>query len=329
MSETVVLTRWAQVTALAVQLVGYIPAESLVVVTTRRGRVGPVAVTELPTVPDELATGPAADQVATLLRRHGDAAVLVVFTGSPPLWSEPVRRLAGQLAYVAEIAAVLHADADSYGSYGDGAGGSWSLDDLPTAARLAALRPVLPSRDTLGAALDPERGGRMIASDLFTGAADDQAGLTSMMVARRAMDLLAEAFTLAETGRPLPADRAARLIVALAGDALTRFTATAAAVSAAAQAAHRAATLSALTMLVGATPADLIGGTAPVLAYAAYVGGDGPLTNLAIDRMLDAGTVPPAVHALAALIQAATPPAEVKALIDAVVQRLRPDTPTS
>jgi len=54
-SETVVLTRRAQVLALAVQMVGYIPVESLVVLTTDRGRVGPVAVTELPAAADELA----------------------------------------------------------------------------------------------------------------------------------------------------------------------------------------------------------------------------------------------------------------------------------
>lgn len=143
------------------------------------------------------------------------------------------------------------------------------------------------------------------------------------------MDLLTGAFTLARTGRPLPADRAAWLIVALAGDALARFTATAAAVWAADDDSHRAATLSALTMLVGATPADLIGGTAPLLAYAAYVGGDGALANLAIDRMLDAGTITPTVQVLVALMEAASPPAEVRALIDAAVQRLRADTPTS
>ena len=127
--------------------------------------------------------------LANLLFRHCDAAVLVVFPGSPPLWSAPVRRLAGQLGRVAEIAAVLYTDADSYGSYRDGEGGLWSLDDLPDAARLAALRSVLPGRDTLAAALDPERGGRVIAPDLFIGAADGQTALTPPVVAGRALDL--------------------------------------------------------------------------------------------------------------------------------------------
>lgn len=169
MSETVVLTRRAQVLALAVQMVGYIPVESLVVLTTDRGRVGPVAVTELPAVPDELAGGPTADQLANLLFRHGDAAVLVVFTASAPVWSAPVRRLAGQLGRMVQIAAVLYADPDSYGSYRDGGGGSWSLDDLPDAVRLAASRPVLPGRDTLAAALAPERGGRVIPRNCSPG----------------------------------------------------------------------------------------------------------------------------------------------------------------
>ena len=80
-------------------------------------------------------------------------------------------------------------------------------------------------------------------------------------------------------------------------------------------------------MLVGATPDELIEGTGTVLAYAAYVGGDGALANLAIDRIAQTGRSVPTVEVLDALIRQATPPAQIKAFIDTTAQRLF-DRPT-
>ena len=320
-SETIVLTRRAQLLALTVQMAGYVPKESLAVVAIRSGRVGPIAVVELPAEPADLASPDVVPTLTGVLRRHADAAVLVVFTDRPRVWELPVLQLAAQLGDTAVIGAILHADADAYGSYGaDRERGAWSLDDLPDSVRLAGLR-VLPSRDALRAALDPQRGGRVIARHQFSDAAAELTGRRDD-VARRGAALLEQAFTAAQRGRPLEDDQAADLIVALAGDALARFTAVAAAVSAAADPTRQAATLSALTMLVGATPDDLIEGTGTMLAFAAYVGGNGTLANLAIDRIAGTGRYVPTVEVLDALIRQATPPAQIKAFIETAAQRL-------
>lgn len=320
MSEKIVLTRRAQLLALAVQMAGYVPTHSLAVVAIRSGQVGPIAVVELPTNPADLTSVDVVQTLTAILRRHADAAVLVVFTDRPQAWEQPVLQLAEQLDHTAEIGAILHADANSYGGYGsDRERGTWSLDDLPDGVRLAGLR-VLPSRDVLRAALDPRRGGRVIARHQFTDAAAELTGRHD--AAQRSAALLGQAFTLAQRGRPLEDDQAADLIAALAGDALARFTAVAVAVSAAADTARQAAALSALTMLVGATPDELIEGTGAVLAFAAYVGGNGTLANLAIDRIVRTGRSVPTVEMLDALIRQATPPAQIKTFIDTAAQRL-------
>jgi len=321
MSEKIVLTRRAQLLALAVQMAGYVPTESLAVVSIRSKRVGPIAVAKLPTDPADLTSWAVAETLTGALRRHADAAVLVVFTEQPQAWAQPVQQLAEQLDRAAEISAVLYADADTYGSYGDDPeGGTWSLNDLPDGVRLAGLR-VMPSRDTLGAALDPRLDGRVIAQHQFSDAAVELTGRRDD-VAQHGAALLDQSFTLAQHGRPLDDDQAADLIVALAGDALARFTAVTAAVSAAADPGQQAAALSALTMLVGATPDELIEGTGTVLAYAAYVGGNGALANLAIERIAGTGRSAPTIEVLDALIEQAATPAEVKAFIDAAAQRL-------
>ena len=326
MSEKIVLTRRAQLVALAVQMAGYVPAESLAVLALRAGRVGPIAVVELPPDPADLTSAVTVQTLTGALRRHADAAVLLVFTDRPDTWEPPLQRLAEYLGHTAEIGAVLHADARSYSSYDSDAAehGTWSLDDLPDGVRLTGLR-VWASRDALRAVLDPDRGGRVIDRQQFTDAAAELTG--GAEVAQRGTALLDQAFTLAQRGRPLDDDQAADLIVALAGDALARFTAVVDAVAAAADPARRAAALSALTMLVGATPDELIEGTGTVLAYAAYVGGDGALANLAIDRIARTGRSVPTVEVLDALIRQATPPAQIKAFIDTTAQRLF-DRPT-
>ena len=321
MSESIVLTRRAQLLALTVQMARYVPTESLAMVTIRSGRVGPIAVMELPNDPIDLTAGAVVQTLTGVLRRHADAAVLVVFTDRAPVWEQPVLQLAGQLDHISEVGAILHADADCYGSYGDDPErGTWSLDDLPDGVRLAGLR-VLPNRDTLRAALDPHRGGRVIARQQFADAAAELPGRRDD-IARHGAALLDQAFTLAQRGRSLDDDQAADLIVVLAGDALARFTAVAAAASAAADPARQAAALSALSMLVGATPEDLIEGTGTVLAFAAYVGGNGTLANLVIDRIVGTGRSVPTVQVLEALIRQAIPPAQIKAFIDAAAQRL-------
>jgi hypothetical protein len=324
MSETVVLTRRAQLLALAVQMAGYVPTESLAVVTIRSKQVGPVAVVKLPTTAD--LTWTVAETLTGMLQRHADAAVLVVFTDRPQAWAQPVQQLAEQLDRAAEISAVLYADGDSYGSYGDDReSGTWSLDDLPDGVRLTGLR-VAPSRDTLRAALDPSSGGRVIAQHQFSEAAVELTGRDD--VAQRGATLLDQAFTLAQHGKPLDDDQAADLIVALAADAMARFTAVVAAVSAAANPLPPPAAQYARSQLVGATPDELIEGTGTVLAYAAYVGGNGTLANLAIDRIAQTNRSAPTIAVLDALIQQATPPAEVKAFIDDAAQRLfGPPTP--
>ena len=86
--------------ALAVQMAGYVPTESLAVVTIRSKQVGPVAVVKLPTTAD--LTWTVAETLTGMLQRHADAAVLVVFTERPQAWAQPVQQLAEQLDRAAE-----------------------------------------------------------------------------------------------------------------------------------------------------------------------------------------------------------------------------------
>ena len=78
--------------------------------------------------------------LANLLFRHCDAAVLVVFPGVSPALVAPLRRLAGQLGRVAEIAAVLYTDADSYEQLPRRRGRFMVAGRSAGRCRLAALR---------------------------------------------------------------------------------------------------------------------------------------------------------------------------------------------
>ncbi|HPT26008.1 MAG TPA: hypothetical protein PLZ95_06280, partial [Bryobacteraceae bacterium] len=55
----------------------------------------------------DLTSAGTAQTLTGALRRHADAAVLLVFTDRPDTWETPLQQLAEYLGHIAEIGAVL------------------------------------------------------------------------------------------------------------------------------------------------------------------------------------------------------------------------------
>lgn len=303
-------------------LVGFAPQDSLVVVALRGKRIGLTMRVDLPEPPDapDLLDELAAELVQRVRHAGGTACAVVVLADARQ--EALVDALLGACADVAvEVIEALHVAAGRWSSY------TCSARCCPTAgtpvpqpsARLQAEtalrgRAVLPSRADLVASLAPPRDTRAARQRQEHAAEDlaDQVLRDGLPAAR--VDVLAAwraALDDVEDGGALDGARAAALAVSLHDVVLRDEVAV---LALARGPALRAALEQVCRQVVPPDDAP----ACALLAWVAYVDGDGGAANVALDR---ARTSDPG-HGLAGLLRsaldAAVPPSELRGVLAAL-----------
>ncbi len=306
MTETAHTVRgYAGLVSVAVQSLGFIPEQSLVMVClTDSAHLGPIGRIDLPERASEEASFAAAvgDLVAAA-DQHADAVVLMLFTRAPARRAEFAERLADHFAgRIYPVSALLWVNDSRIGDYRHPAAGTrtWNLGrDLPDALLLTTNRRVLPDRRSVA---DTIKHTNAVPGRCFRDAGAAAAGLTPDRRIAHARELFGGALGAARHGHRLSADGVAELAVLLGHTEVVDDLIPTALIAAAANGNEQAATVNALVMLTADTPHEWVSGPALLLAVVAYVAGDGALANIAIDRVLRRAVPNGPAHRIAALL---------------------------
>lgn len=306
MTETVHTVRgYAGLVSVAVQSLGFIPEQSLVMVClTDSARLGPIGRIDLPEhASDETSFAAAVGDLVAAADQHADAVVLMLFTRTPARRAEFAERLADHFAgRIYPVSALLWVNDSRIGDYQHPAAGTrtWNLDrDLPDALLLTTNRRVLPDRRSVA---DTIKHTNAVPGRCFRAAGAAAAGLTPDRRIAHARELFGGALGAARHGHRLSADGVAELAVLLGHTEVVDDLIPTALIAAAADGNEQAATVNALVMLTADTPHQWVSGPALLLAVVAYVAGDGTLANIAIDRVLRRAVPNGPAHRIAALL---------------------------
>ncbi len=318
------LTDPGEIVAVVPQLCGFLPEDSLVVLSLRgqRRRVGLTVRLDLPRVGDEAAV--AALCAARIVGDGAAAAVACVFG------AEPREGLVAEVRAACEDAGVplveaLHVDGGRWTSYAcDGpccpAGGTpvpvrAAVLDLVAAERTAAGRAVLRSREELVASVAPPEPSAKGAAQVE--AARQQAHRTGAGELRGRTVALADALLDAVSeGGAVDGQDAAQLAVGLE-DVLARDEVATRMLD------RSAALLAVLVQVVRLVGAPVDAPTCALLAWVAYGSGDGALANIALDRALAAQPEHSLGLLLRACLDAGLPPDELRDVARATRDALR------
>ena len=325
-----------EIAALVPLLVGFVPSESLVVVSLRgeRKRVGLTVRIDLP---DPEYDALLAEQIAARLEKDGAiAAVVVVYTQAPDAdGSRAGRAVVDAVAAACPVAvteALLVRDGRWWSYFCEQEvccpSAGTPLDEAPTPAlqlvaaqSVAGGRAVLPSREELVRSVAaPELlaavAARQRLDRLADQVADGQGELWTASDARTLLDAVAE-------GASVDADAAAALAIAVHHKLLRDEVAT--------WALDRQDELLALLLQVArqvVPPYD-----APIctlVAWVAYAGGDGGLANVALDRALASDPAYSMAHLLRTALDGQVAPKEIRSLLRGTRRTLsRARRPTS
>ena len=307
MTETAHTVRgYAGLVSVAVQSLGFIPEESLVMVClTDSARLGPICRIDLPEhASDEASFASAVGDLVSAADQHADAVILMLFTRASARRAEFAERVADHFAgRIYPVSALLWVSDSRIGDYRHPAAGTrtWNLvRDLPDALLLTTNRRVLPDRRSVAATI---KHTNAVSDRCFRDAAAAAAGLTPDRRIAHARELFGRAVGAARHGHRLPADGVAELAVQLDHTEVVDDLIPTALIAAAADENEQAATVNALVMLAADTP-QWVSGPALLLAVVAYVAGDGALANIAIDRVLRHAVPNGPAHRIAALLVA-------------------------
>lgn len=306
MTETAHTVRgYAGLVSVAVQSLGFIPEQSLVMVClTDSAHLGPIGRIDLPEhASDEASFAAAVGDLVSAADQHADAVVLMLFTRAPARRAEFAERLADHFAgRIYPVSALLWVNDSRIGDYRHPAAGTrtWNLDrDLPDALLLTTNRRVLPDRRSVA---DTIKHTNAVPGRCFRDAGAAAAGLTPDRRIAHARELFGGALGAARHGHRLSADGVAELAVLLGHTEVVDDLIPTALIAAAADGNEQAATVNALVMLTADTSHQWVSGPALLLAVVAYVAGDGALANIAIDRVLRRAVPNGPAHRIAALL---------------------------
>jgi hypothetical protein len=288
----VTLREASDVVAMVPYLVGYLPAESLVVIglTGPRQQVGPVLRADLP-LPEDLAA--AATQVSAVFSQHRVPGALVIgFSVAAARVEAAVRALVGALNDVGvRVVDAVRADGARWWRVGDAARPGADADPVagvpydPGCMRVSA--EAVAAGLTYGADRDESR--RMFAPDADTRtevtAILDRIRSDSQARAARPADPRTATVALVQRGtageEPLGVDDLARLGAAVADLACRDI------LWALMERGTAHAHLDLWARVARAMPDDLFAGPASLAGFAAWLAGDGTLARHAVDRVLE------------------------------------------
>lgn len=304
----------AELLAALPHLLGFHPEDSLIVILINRQEPARIAATFRLDLPDPEQEEHFAEQLLAILRQRQPGAVVLAVVGGPPaeLGPPPRPELLAALrnSFAQEGFPVAHALWVSRIARGapwrcyDEAECGGELPD-PELSELAAATTVeglvtFASREELVALLSPDDAATMTRREERLGAAQDAADLDRAMAGdeavRRDLRLVLDAIGRAHRGRlQLTDDDVVRLAIALS-DHRVRDACLSTALGPQAAAAEQL-----WLALTRAMPEPERAEAAALLAYAAYVRGDGTLAGIAVDRAMEA--YPP--HTLGSLLRQA------------------------
>jgi hypothetical protein len=318
-SPTVSVTDAAGLIAAVPLLLGFRPTESLVVLSVRNRRLGPVMRVDLPPPTDVVPIG---SYLVEQSCRHGDAVAVLAFSGSPDARSAVATVLDLMLVAGLSVIDALVVDGDTASFLPDPRGrltppiGVPNADDpfvteLAAAAAIAG-RAVLPSRSALAESIRPPRASnlrrarqQMKAARLQLGDAADRQTLIdrSVGVIDRALDQIA--------GQRSVGPATAATLCLVVQDVIVRDLFIAQVVTD-----RQSGWLPLLISAVTQVPADESEDLTVVLASAAYRCGDGALAQVAVDRCLQTRPDHRMAWLLRELMTAGLPPTALDSLGD-------------